>query len=158
MVNKNFDEIAKEQFNFLESDFDFMLAKCQKEDWGYELIYMNKTTGLKITYEFQEAYIFILLYKLVNGSLIENPRNIKADTILYGYGLDDIINYRNPLALIKPAYQYGEKSEYCDEKRGLMLYVSAFANNTKKYTGDVLSGDFKIFVEIDKSVKERANK
>lgn len=158
MASKDFDVIAKEQFKFLESNFECKLLKCKKEDWGYELIYLNKTTAVKVTYEFQEAYIFIMLYQLVDGNLIENPRNIKVDTILHGYGLDDIINHRNPSVLIKPAYQYGEDSEYYDQQKGLMLYVSAFANNLKEYGTDVLSGDFNIFNELDSIVKERANK
>lgn len=158
MANKDFDVITKEQFKFLESNFGFRLSKCDKEDWGYELIYLNKTTGVKITYEFREAYIFIMLYKLVNGNLQENPRSIQEDTILYSYGLDDIISLRNSQALIKPAYQYGEESEYYDKEKGLMLYVSAFAHNLKEYAADVLSGDFQIFNEVDRVVKERANK
>lgn len=158
MANKDFDVITKEQFKFLESNFGFRLSKCDKEDWGYELIYLNKTTGVKITYEFREAYIFIMLYKLVNGNLQENPSSIQEDTILYSYGLDDIISLRNSQALIKPAYQYGEESEYYDKEKGLMLYVSAFAHNLKEYAADVLSGDFQIFNEVDRVVKERANK
>lgn len=157
MASKDFDVIVKEQFKFLESDFGFRLSKGEKEDWGYELIYLNKTTGVKITYEFREAYIFIMLYKLVDGSLIENPRSIRENTTLYGYGLDDIINLRNPQALIKPAYQYGDESEYYDKMKGLTLYVTAFANNLKEYAVDVLSGDFKIFNEVDRVVKKRSS-
>lgn len=158
MASKDLDVIAKEQFKFLESDFGFQLSKSEKKDWGYELIYRNKTTGVKLTYEFREAYIFIMLYKLVDGSLIENPRSIQENTILYGYGLDDIISLRNPQALIKPAYQYGEESEYYDKKKGLTLYVAAFANNLKECASDVLAGDFKIFDEAHRVVKERVNK
>lgn len=158
MASKNFDVIAKEQFKFLESDFGFQLSKSEKEDWGYELIYLSKTTGVKITYEFREAYIFIMLYKLVDGILVENPRSIQENTVLYGYGLDDLIGLRNPQALIKPAYQYGEESEYYDKKKGLTLYVTAFSNNLKEYTPDVLAGDFKIFGEAQKVVKERIKK
>src|SRR6185503_13198680 len=106
--------------------------------------------------EFQEAYIFIMLYQLVNGLLIDNPGSIKHDTVLYGFGLDDIINLRDPSALIKPAYDYGEESKYYDKERGLEQYVSAFAYNLKKYASDLLSGDFKIFKEVDKIVKERS--
>lgn len=154
----SFDIIAKTQFKFLELDFDFQLTKCCEHNWGYEMIYLNNKVGIKITYEFGEAYIFILLYKLIDGKLIENPHIIKNDTLLYGYGLDDIINLRNPSALIKPAYQYGSKSEYYDKEKGLTLYVSAFADNLKKYATDILNGNFEIFIATDKVVKERANK
>jgi hypothetical protein len=155
MASKDFDVIAKEQFKFLESDFGFQLSKNDKEDWGYELIFLNTTTGVRITYEFREAYIFIMLYKLVDGSLMENPRSIQENTLLHGHGLDDIVSIRNPQALIKPAYQYGKESEYYDKKKGLTLYVTAFANNLKEYALDVLGGDFKIFDEANRVVKER---
>lgn len=158
MAAKDFDIIAQEQFKFLVSEYDFRLSKCEKEDWGYELIYLNDTTGVKITYEYREAYVFIMLYQLLDGEFQENPRNIEGNTILHGYGLDDLISLRNPQTLIKPAYDYGEQSKYYDEKNGLLLYVSEFAENLKKYAKDILKGDFTIFPELDKIVKERVKK
>jgi len=158
MASKDFNLIAMKQFKFLEFDYGFQLVKSVKEDWGYELIYLNNTTGVKIIYEFREAYIFIILYKLVDGKLIENPKSIDENTVLYGFGLDDIIGLRFPQALIKPAYQYGEESKYYDKKKGLTLYVTAFSDNLKEYASDVLEGDFKIFHETQKIVKDRINK
>lgn len=155
MANRQFDAIAKEQFRFLESDYGCKLTKCQKTDWGFEMIYISPTTGIKITYEFQQAYIFITLYQLINGNLIENSGSINKDSLLFGYGLDDIISLRNPSALIKPAYQYGENSEYYNKKNGLLLFVAAFAKNLKDYAADIISGNFDIFKEADKIVKER---
>jgi len=158
MAAKDFDIIAQEQFKFLESEYSFSLSKCKKEDWGYELIYLNDTTGVKITYEYREAYVFIMLYQLIDGELRENPRNIEDNTILHGYGLDDLISLRNSQALIKPAYEYGEQSEYYDQENGLSLYVAAFAGNLKAYAKDILNGDFTIFPDLDKIVKERVKK
>lgn len=155
MANRDFDIVAKEQFSFLQSEFGFNLLRCNKEDWGYELLYTNNTTGVKITYEYQAAYIFIMVYRLIDGEFCENPRNINKDTILNGYGLDDIISVQNTEALIKPAYEYGEKSEYYNENKGLTLYTSAFAKNLKIFGGNVLQGDFAIFSDADKIVKKR---
>lgn len=158
MAAKDFDIIAQEQFKFLTSEYGFRLSKCDKEDWGYELIYLNDTTGVKITYEYREAYVFIMLYQLIDGELRENPRSIDDNTILHGYGLDDLIGLRNSQALIKPAFEYGEQSEYYDEEKGLLLYVSAFAENLKIYAKDILGGDFTVFPELDKIVKDRVKK
>lgn len=158
MMKKEFDFIAKEQFKFLQLEYGFKLLNCEKEDWGYELIYQNITTGVKITYEFSEAYIFIMLYQLVDGNIKENPRNIENDTKLLGFGLDDLINLRSPQDLIKPAYEYGEASIYYNKHDGLLLYVSAFADNLKKYAKDILSGDFAVFPQLDQIVKERVEK
>lgn len=155
MAAKDFDIIVQEQFKFLESEYGLRLSKCEKEDWGYELTYLNDKTGVKITYEYREAFVFIMLYRLIEGQLKENPRSIGDDTILLGYGLDDLISLRNPQALIKPAYEYGEESEYYDKEKGLSLYVTAFADNLKTFAKDILSGDFKVFPDLDKIVKKR---
>ena len=152
---KDFDYIAQDQFKFLVSDFDFKLSRHVKEEWGYEMIYLNDKTGIKITYEYREAYVFIILFQLINGKIKENPRRIEEKTVLYGYGLDDLIGLRNPQALIKPAYEYGDNSKYYDPKNGLSHYVAEFANNLKEYAIDILKGNFTIFSELDKVVKER---
>ena len=155
MANNDFEFIAKEQFSFLQSEFKFQLINCIVETWGYELIYKNETTGVKITYEFQAAYIFITIYRLINGKFCEDPRNINEDTVLNSFGLDDIISVQNPKALVKPAYEFGEASEYYDKEKGLMLYTLAFAKNLKLFGKKVLCGDFSIFSETEKIVKER---
>ena len=48
--------------------------------------------------------------------------------------------------------------KYYDKQKGLTLYVTAFANNLKEHASDVLAGDFKIFDEAYRVVKERVNK
>lgn len=156
MPKKNFYTISREKFNFLECDYNFTFSKCTKEDWGYELIYKNDTTGVKITYEYREAYIFIKLCELINGEIQEPPRNIQDDDTLHCYGLDDLITICSPQDMIKPAYEYGDESIYYDRENGLTLYVSAFAKNLKLYGEDILKGNFKAFSELDKIVKRRA--
>ncbi len=156
MANKNFDFIAKESFLFLENDHYLNLSSCVEKNWGYELIYLNQTTAVKVSYEFQEAYIFIMLYKLVDGKLIYNPIEINAQTELHGYSLDDLLLIKNPSVIIKPAYLYGEESTYYNKENGLELFVNAFANNLKEYAKDVLNGNFKIFEALEIVVKERA--
>jgi hypothetical protein len=158
MKKKYFDKIAKEKFNFLENEFSFKLFKCKKEDWGYELIYLNKTTGVKIDYEYGHAYLFITLYKLVNEKFQENPLIIKSDSKILGYSLDDIILLKDPECIIKPAYEYGKDSKYYDQEMGLTFYISDHAKNLIFYAKDVLLGDFKIFDNLEKIVKDRAAK
>jgi hypothetical protein len=155
MADRNFDIIAKEQFNFLQTDYKFNLQICKKEDWGYELLYLNATTAVKITYEYRSAYIFIMIYQLKDGKFFENPRSINLKTMFNGFGLDDIVSIQNSKALIKPAYEYGEKSIYYDSNNGLTKYTSAFAKNLKTYGKKLLKGDFTIFSDVEKIVKKR---
>ncbi len=155
MNNYKFKIIAEEKFSFLTSDFNFKLIKSYKCKWGYELLYLNEVTGVKIIYEYREAYIFIVLCELLNGKIVENPFKIEEDSVLHCYGLDDVINIQNPSDLVKPAYQYGKESKYYDKQNGLALYVATFANNLKKYASDILLGNFNIFKKLDRVVKDR---
>lgn len=159
MKAPDFDTIAEERFDFLIKDYGFRLIQSKKQDWGgYELLFLNQTTGVQIIYEFQEAYVFITLYQLENGVLIENPVPLMISSAIHGYGLDDIISLRAPHDLLKPAYKYPETSEYFDKEKGLTLFVSAFADNLKRHAQDVLTGDFTIFDKLEKIVKNRITK
>lgn len=155
MNNTKFKIIAEEKFSFLTSDFKFKLIKSHGYNWGYELLYLNEVTGVKIIYEYREAYIFITLCELLDGKIIENPFKIEEDSILYCHSLDDVINIRHPSDLVKPAYQYSKESKYYDEQNGLALYVATIANNLKKYASDILLGNFSIFKKLDRVVKDR---
>ncbi|EJO68549.1 hypothetical protein [Leptospira kirschneri] len=158
MKKPSFDVLAKKYFKFLELDYDFRFIKSKRESWGYEILYLNQTTGVKIVYEYREAYIFIFLYKLVNGELIEDPGEIVQSTLLRSFSLGDIINIRNPSALLKPTYEYPENSKYHDKEKGWEEYISDFGKNLKNYANDVLTGNFEIFEKIDPIVKERAKR
>jgi len=147
--------IFKEEFKFLIEKFEFHLKKgIQNKDY-YEIIYLNSTTGVQIKYEYKESYIFIMLYKLDSGKLRMNPFNINQDTVLFGFSLDDILYLRNSESIIKPSYEYEEKSIFFNEKNGFKLYVSCFAKNLNEYAKDILMGDFSIFDKLNQLVKNR---
>ncbi|MDY0091677.1 MAG: hypothetical protein RBT80_03160 [Candidatus Vecturithrix sp.] len=97
-----------------------------------------------------------MLYRLINGKLVENPSPITENSVLNAFCLDDIVTIRNPDATMKPAYCYGIESEFYNKEQGMTLYVSKFADNLKIYTADVLTGNFEIFTELDQIVKKRA--
>jgi hypothetical protein len=154
-MSKTFDKIVEDQFKYLVSDFRFRLEKCKKIDGGFDILYVNNLCGVHIVYEFRESYVFITLHKLQNGKFVDNPSPIKFESMLTGYSLDDILLQRAPNAIVKPAYAYGEDSEFYDKERGLTLYISRFAKNLRDYASDVLTGDFKIFKDIEPIVKQR---
>ncbi|UOG32738.1 hypothetical protein [Leptospira noguchii] len=158
MKRPSFDVLIKKYFKFLELDYKFHFVKSKKESWGYEILYLNETTGVKIVYEYREAYIFIFLYRLIDGKLIEDPGEIVQNTKLNSFSLGDIVNIRNPSALLKATYEYPENSKYFNKEKGWEMYVSDFAENLKNYANDVLNGNFEIFVKVDPIVKERAKR
>lgn len=147
--------IFQEEFKFLISKYNFYIQSEYQDKNNYEIIYINSTTGVHILYEYKESYIFITLYRLEKGILIKNPLNIKKNSILFGYGLDDIIYLLNPDAIIKPSYKYDESSVFFNQKIGFRLYLHCFADNLNKYANNILLGDFSIFKELDQIVKNR---
>ncbi len=102
MKKPSFDVLIKKYFKFLELDYKFHFVKSKKESWGYEILYLNETTGVKIVYEYRKAYIFIFLYRLIDGKLIEDPGEIVQNTKLNNFSLGDIVNIRNPLLHLNP--------------------------------------------------------
>lgn len=153
---KPFDNIVKEEFDFLVAEFRFRLKKCEEITGGFDILFLSDKCGVRIVYEFREAYIFIMLHKLQNGKFIDNPRPITAESVITGFSLDDILSIRAPGAIVKPAYEYGSDSEFYDKERGLTTYVARFARNLKEHASDVLMGDFKIFDALEPIVKKRA--
>ncbi|HQV66507.1 MAG: hypothetical protein WAT26_16300 [Saprospiraceae bacterium] len=158
MESHNFLQILKDEFAFLESDFCFILSKEKIEKWGFELLYKNPSTGVKIIYETHHAYITIFLYRLINDEIIENPRIIDKNVELNCFALDDVLLLRNKASILKPAYEYGENSKYYDKENGFKTYVSEFAKNLASFSGDILDGDFFIFQELEKIVRKRYRK
>ena len=156
MNKASLKKLFEELFSFLIDDFNFKIIKSKDEDWGYYYKATNDTTGIEIVYEIKEAYVNIMLFKLINGEIIKNTvQAIMRDEIINGFSMDLIVEFRNPKDIIKPAYQYGKDSDFYKPKVGLKNYVSIFADNLRKYTFDVLSGDFIIFSQLDEIMKKK---
>jgi hypothetical protein len=149
-------KLFEELFSFLTDDFNFKIIKSRDEDWGYSYLAVNDTTGIEINYEFTQAYVNIMVYKLIDGEIIKNTvQAIKNEDLINGFSLDLIVEVRNPKDLIKPAYQYGMESDFYKPKVGLKNYISLFAENLKKYAFDILNGDFSIFTQLDEIMKKK---
>ena len=156
-MRKDFKTILKDQFNYLITDFDFKLGSFNKIDGGFCADFLNNSCGVRIKYEFREAYVYITLHKIFHGRLAENIKPIIDESCLNAVALDDVIFLKNPEAIIKAAFAYGADSEFYDKERGLELYVARFADNLRNYAADVLNGNFEIFSSIYPIIKKRLN-
>jgi len=146
MTKNELDLIFKEAFGSILSDYNFRLVSNKKENWGYRFEAINPTTGIEVKYEFREAYIQVILYKLINGQIVRNTMSaITNDDSIAGFSLEWIIALKKPEAQIKSAYDYG---------LNLNDYALIVAGRLREYGGDVLSGDFSSFGALDAMVKE----
>lgn len=155
MKKKELEQVFEKAFEFLKNEYDFNTLLSKREDWGYYFTAVNSTTGIEIKYEFKEAFIQIVIYRLIDGEIIKNITNaIKNNELITGFSLEWILALKNPEAQIKPAYEYGIESEFYEKEIGLKNYALIVAERLKEYASDILKGDFSVFSTLDIMVKE----
>lgn len=154
MKSKKLEHTFEKYFHYLEGEHGFKTMLSERKEWRYCFIAMNLTTGIEIIYEFKEAYIQVILHKLINGEILHSITNsIKNNTPITGFSLEWILALRNPKEQIKPAYNYPPNHQYY-KKDGLEKYVAMVAEKLKEYASDILNGDFSVFTTLDSMVKE----
>jgi hypothetical protein len=150
-----FSKIAQEEFDFLEleSDYEVVDAK-EKSDGGY-VTYVNHDAGVgvKLLYEFSSAFIFVFIYRLVEGELRENPVPIGNETEINCFDCND---YLDANFKMKPAYDYGEDSKYFDPQNGLRNFTKEFAKRLRIHGQRILNGDLSMLPAMASIIKRRA--
>lgn len=155
MKEKSLKNVFEGAFDFLEREYGFFKIASSKEDWGYHLILINSTTGIEINYEFKEALIQVIVYRLIDGKIKKNITSaIRSGEPITGFSLEWILALRNPEAQIKPAYEYGINSQFYEKNTGLKNYADIVAKSLKEYASDMLKGDFTVFDTLDTKVRE----
>ncbi|WP_339061083.1 hypothetical protein [Tepidibacillus marianensis] len=158
MKKKELEQVFEQTFDFLKDEYGFNTILSEREDWGYYFTAINSTTGIEIKYEFKEAFIQIVIYRLIDGKIVKNITSaIKNNEPITGFSLEWILALKNPKAQIKPAYEYGIESKFYEKENGLKNYASIVAERLKEYASDILKGDFSVFSTLDIMVKENYN-
>lgn len=141
-----------QSFDFLWEDYKFAIISDKIEKWGYILEAKNTVTGIKFIYEYKEAFVNVIIYRLVDGELIENTTHaIINDEKINGFSLNRIISVINPSDLQKV---YHPKKKEVDENNDLEIYLEQIAVQIRKYLPEILKGNFNLFCKLDKIVKE----
>lgn len=136
----SFGEIAKEEFHYLESHFGYELVDAHEKSDGGEVKYINRRVGvgIRILYEFSSAFVFVFIYRLVNGEFHGNPLPIGKDTEINCFDFNDYLVGERKM---KPAYEYGEHSAYYDPDNGLRNFTKDFAERLRTDGIQILRGD-----------------
>ena len=150
-----FQEIARQAFAFLEDEYGFSIQSSPIRGGGDSLTYTNITKGVavKLEYERADAFVFVVVYQLVNGEMRDNAWPITDDSAIHCFDFNDVLPDDEKM---KPAYLYGEGSRYFDENEGLARFVTDFAVRLRKHGGAVLSGDFSVLAEVERIIRHRA--
>ena len=153
---KQFEEHCRRIFKpVLEVKFGSKIVAIEHGDYGDLINYQNETTGITIYNEPRDG-IFVSLSRLVDGKILEYPLQIKTDTPLNTYYLEDIISFNTSKKSIgKKIKNYLRKLNF-PLKFDLAKTLTRYATELEEYAVDILDGDFKDFPELEKIVKRRA--
>jgi len=144
-----FFNACDECFGFLRS-FGFQ-AKANKVEAGtFIKIYQNETTAVEVSLEWMEQYLYVRLCQLVAGKIKENPTIIKQDTKLYCFNLENLLLLTDPALIVKP--DTNQELTFSQLEKTLCHYAGA----VEKYAFGVLNGNFEVFPQLERVVKERA--
>ena len=170
-MTKLFFKLCSEHVQFLIDEFGCRVVGKKSDNFKDEVIYRNATTAVKVSYEPRERSMFILLCRLVDGNIPQEPIFVRPKTKLYSFYLDDLLALRSPGARILRRKPFGgitfddldakQIIEACAAappftERDLEHMVKTYATALHKHGADILRGDFSVFTELDRIVKKRA--
>ena len=151
MKEDNFINLCKDAFGFLQEDFGFKLSKPKADSFGTTMIYMNSTTGVTVYFEPRENYILLMLHRLVNKKIPEYPVFFDKESIINSYYIDSLIKLRKgntkdiDLAL-------GKRRPY--EPLKIRECLEAYSRLLRTTAADILCGNFSVFVDLERILKE----
>jgi hypothetical protein len=135
-------------FNFLKTDYEFKRISKIIYSTYFEIVFKNTTTGISLHYDARENYFYVVVYKLIDGEIVENTLPIKRNIPLDFFNLDYAIRF----------FEKENYEEYFEKKYNDKFFdniIKQYALDLVKYSSDMLSGDFKNFNEIESIAKNK---
>ncbi len=145
-IKNPFIKQCLKEFRYLETDFGFKVISIVDHYYGIGVDYISSTAGVRVRYEPRERYIFIKLSRLIDGKM---PKYDHENA----FGLNNVLILRSPKSVIEP-----KPLKEAFTKTDLNIMLKCYAEAVRLYAADILMGDFSIFPELEKIVKERAEK
>ena len=136
MKRTDFIDMSHSVFSFLEDEFRFERKKPTITNFLTSIPYSNKTTGIIIEFDPRDEFIYVALYKLIDGQMKYGQNG--------GYRFDDLLALKSP----------NKFNELTQEKKlamrnqtsaGIERYLTYSASLLREFASDVLRGDFSIF-------------
>lgn len=147
-MSDTFTSCIQRSMQHLADRFEFAVADEFETTEAAEVLYTNKTTGLRVRLDWREFRPFFTLYRLKNGCLPKEDRGLR-DPCVQGnvFDADHLLLRRGGTST--PAGAMFASRDQSAVDRTLTRYVAAL----ERYAGDVLGGDFTIFADLDETVK-----
>jgi len=151
MKGKEFFSLSEEEFSYLMKDFNFKISNKNQHKWGYQIFMKNSTTGVIITFEFRDFYVFLKICKLENGDFVDDIKEIRSNSKINNFDYENLLLIRSPESIYP---EYTDDTVFNDDL--VEKIIKHHAKNLRENAFDVLNGDFSVFKELEKIVKERA--
>lgn len=143
MNNKDFINAINKKFKYLEVDYLLTSIKVDALNNRLDVYFYNNKSFVRISYSEYEDDIYVLIGRMIDNNIPEYPVSISSDTVLNMFDFQDVLSIKKTLSSDAP------------KKLSTMKYLDKLAGELNEYGSDILKGDFKIFVELDKIVKSR---
>lgn len=139
MKSKEIYESMKKEFNGLFTQYHFKIINKDINSLYVRFVAANKTTGIKVIYEYRDNIINITLYKM-NGSLntdmtlddlFSNNSNVESLDLNY------IISNSDKGDMVLSAYMY---DELIDLENWIIKYFNFAYSQLIKYSDGILGG------------------
>ena len=151
-----FEQLARQEFSYLESDFGFHAPIRGKPiTWTPVILsYRNSTTGVDVAYSEEFVRCDVALVRLVAGAPPPHPVFVSDVPVLDHFNLDQLLLLRAPreLAAITP-HEGNEHDGLTPAQMATSLRLRASA--LRDHGSDILRGDFSSFAEMEREVRAR---
>lgn len=145
---KLFANTTKTSFEFLETMFECKRLKPKKIGWRISVSYINSTTQIDINYGDRDDLIYVAMYKLTNGKLIDKGSQYN------GYQLWALLSLKAPKKCDELERQVAILRKNLTDD-GIIKHLEYSAEMLKEYGKDILRGDFAMFPAFHKICMER---
>jgi hypothetical protein len=142
-VEDSFKVECEKAFGFLVDEFHCRLVPDWFSEYRAARVYQNDTTAVLISLELDYPGLFVMFLKLVDGKIPKESFN-------RGFYLTDLV------ALRAPDYHYAYNVKELWDPKKVKEIVFTYAFLTKKHAADILRGDFRVFKDLEKIIRERA--
>jgi hypothetical protein len=149
--------ICEEELRLLLDEYG--LARVSVEDPGgytyYTIIFQNKTTALRVYFEWRDIYLSVQICRLVNGQFQKEPLFHRSWTSIDVHEMLTVNapDYdQKPLLAVRSWEDFSSEDAIMDDvRRKLGIYAAALS----AYGGDILRGDFSIFSQLERLAKQK---
>jgi hypothetical protein len=137
-------------FRFLAEEYSCWNIPDDLSEYRAACVWRNTTTAVTVSLELTYPGLFVKLSRLVDDRIPETPIHVENESVLHSFYLEDLVTLRGPHEIVR----YKADDLWNPDKVAELVYLDALL--TRKHASDILRGDFAIFQELERIVRDRA--